>query len=189
MSDGPHRSLPMKVGWKRLAERCDKTAFSSEEISTAIILALRQDCQDELSAEFLSDIRAVFLEQNQNLFKDALRSRLEALRDKAGCGIGRILLDAAIQQQSGDVGEIGTLVAALNTALADRAARCSRQVEEHYLRKSTAPRANNVRLRIEQAIVSSSFESLARQILKLDNRKLVSTSLKLRGIEDGVSLR
>ena len=37
----------------------------------------------------------------------------------------------------------------------DRANRGIRQVEEHYLREATAPRANNVRERIEDSIASA----------------------------------
>jgi hypothetical protein len=49
MSDGPHRSLPMRRGWKRVAERGDKRAYASEEVSEAIIVALEQDCRQEMS--------------------------------------------------------------------------------------------------------------------------------------------
>lgn len=91
MSDGPHRSLPMKPGWKRVAERCDKGAFSAEEIGRAIVPALQRDCQEEMTPEFLARIRDMFQAPEQYLFDDAVRCRLEALRGKAGFGIGRTL--------------------------------------------------------------------------------------------------
>ena len=40
MSDGPHRSLPMRRGWKHVAERGDKPAFTTEDIAEAIVPAL-----------------------------------------------------------------------------------------------------------------------------------------------------
>ena len=190
MSDGPHRSLPMRPGWRRVAERGDNSAFAPDEISRAIIPALELDCRDELNPELLDGICAMFREQDRYLFEDDSKCKIEELRDKAGCGIGRTLLDNAIQLLAGDgVVEIGALVKALTAALADRAARCSRQVEEHYLRKSTAPRANNVRMRLEQGIAISPLEALARQILKLDGQRSTGTALKQQGLDDGVSLR
>lgn len=42
MSDGPHRSLRMKRGWQRVAERADNGAFGVDEISNAVIPALER---------------------------------------------------------------------------------------------------------------------------------------------------
>jgi hypothetical protein len=52
MSDGPHRSLPMRLGWKRVAECGDNRAFVSEEVSEAIVPALEQDCHAEMAEPF-----------------------------------------------------------------------------------------------------------------------------------------
>lgn len=43
MSDGPHRSLPLRHAWKELAKRADKKAF---------------DCQDVIDAIYGSEIHA-----------------------------------------------------------------------------------------------------------------------------------
>ena len=189
MSDGPHRSLPMKPGWKRVAERADNRAFAPEEISTAIIPALRQDCRDEMIPEFIDGIRNVFEEQEGLLFRDDVIAQVEALKGQAGYGIGRTLLDNVIQISAGDAPGLVALIDAMTAALADRANRCSRQIEEHYNRKSTATRANNVRARFEQGITGAALEALARQILKLDARSPARPALKRQGLDDGVSLR
>ena len=78
---------------------------------------------------------------------------------------------------------------ALTAALAERAARCSRQVEEHFLRKSTASRANNVRARLEQATMGADLEGLARQILKLDNNRPARSSPKRDGLDEGPKIK
>jgi hypothetical protein len=36
MSDGPHKSLPMRDGWRKLAKRAANTNFEPTEISEAI---------------------------------------------------------------------------------------------------------------------------------------------------------
>lgn len=189
MSDGPHRSLPMKRGWKRVAERADNRAFAPEEISTAIVPALAEDCRDEMSAEFIDSIRGMFEEQETLLFKDDLKAQVEALRDQAGCGIGRTLLDNLVQISASDAPGLLALINAMRAALTDRANRCSRQTEEHYCRKSSTPRANNVRARFEQGIAGAALDALARQILRIDARSPARPKLKRQGLDDGVSLR
>ena len=189
MSDGPHRSLPMKRGWQHVAERADNCAFGADEISTAMIPALERDCRDEMSSEFIDGIRSVFEEQETLLIKDDVGARVEALRREAGCGIGQKFFENVVQISAGDAPGILDLVHAMTAALEDRAARCSRQAEEHYLRKSTASRANNVRTRFEQGVAGAALEALARQILKLDTNGPARPALKRDGLDDGVNLR
>src|SRR5664280_1797154 len=135
MSDGPHRSLPMRRGWKRVAKRGDKSAFAIDEISAALIPALRQDCQDDLIPGFLDGLRAVCQDQEHSLFKDNIEPQIEALRHLAGSGIGHVVLDEAIRLCA--TGEQGLNIAlkALDNALTDRATRGAKQVEECYFRE------------------------------------------------------
>jgi hypothetical protein len=188
MSDGPHKSLPMRPRWKNVAECGDNHSFASEEISRAIIPALEQDCSSEISPGLLNSIRNLFLEQDTSLFKHSITPQLDALRSTAGCGMGRALLDHAIQTaEKGGTGIEG-LVKATTNALVDRAARGARQVEEHYCRKSSSTRAQRVRNRIEQGVNSAPIGGLARQVLKLDSRPFSARSLKQKGLDDGVKL-
>lgn len=188
MSDGPHRSLPMHRGWKRVAERCANIAFSTEEITNALIPALQQDCQAEMSPELVNGIRNVFDDQAASLFKDDPRPRLEALREVAGCGIGLTLLDNVIELSPSGAAELDDLARAMTAALEDRAGRSSRQIEEHYCRTSAAPRALNTRSRMEQSIAASPLETLARQILKLDGGAPVRRAIRMQGLDDGVRI-
>src|SRR5258705_11007861 len=105
MSDGPHRSLPMRPGWKGVAECGDNRAFAPEEISNAIIPALEQDCRAEINPKLVEAICGMFRDQDASLFKDQMGPQLDALRADAGCGIGRVILDYAIQvSESGETG-------------------------------------------------------------------------------------
>lgn len=83
MSDGPHRSLPMNSGRKRVAERGANSAYASDEISMAIIPALEKDCRAKMDSELIDNIRSVFREQDTSLFKEDLSPQLEALRREA----------------------------------------------------------------------------------------------------------
>src|SRR5208283_2272328 len=97
-------------------------------------------------------IRGIFKDHESLLFKDRMAPQLDGLRETAGQGMGRIVLEHAIEAaERGKTGNDG-LEEAMTNALTDRAARGNRQVEEHYCRKSTAPRAQKVRERIEEGI-------------------------------------
>jgi hypothetical protein len=178
----------MRLGWKRVAERGANSAFSPDEISKAIIPALEQDCRVELDSEFIDDIRAMFEEQDAFLFKEDVRPQLEARRHAAGSGIGRVFLDNVIQLSPTGAAELDVLARAMTAALIDHAARGARAVEEHYCRKSTAPRAHNTRARIEQSIAESPIEALARQLVKMETRSSTRPTLRQQGLDDGVRL-
>ncbi len=178
----------MRPGWKRVAERAANPAFALDEITQAIIPALEQDCRAEMSAEFIGNIRTVFDEQDASLFKADLRPKIEALRRDAGCGVGRVVMDNLCQISANKVVDLDCLVKAMTYALADHAARGARQVEEHYCRESTEPRAHNTRARIEHSIAASPIEALARQILNLDARPSSRPKLRQQGLDDGARL-
>jgi hypothetical protein len=187
MSDGPHRSLPMCSGWKRVAERGDKRAYAADEISRAIIPALELDCRTEMQPGFIDRVYKAFRNQESSLFKDGLGKQLESLRGMAGSGIGRAVLDHSIMvAERGGTGRRG-LEEALKSALKDRAAKGARQIEEHYCREASAPRAQKVRERIEEGIRGADLVGLARQILKVDPPS-PRPAMRQEGLDDGVRL-
>jgi hypothetical protein len=186
MSDGPHRSLPMRPAWRRVAERGDKRAFTPEEISQALAPALEQDCRDDMSPEFLSGIRRVV--EEPSLFRDDVAARLEALRPQAGFGIGRAVLDNVGLLSVAEADGFAVVQEALKAALIDRANRGAWQVEEHYLRESSAPRANNVRGRLADGIGCLDLDAITARVLSVDPRRPPGAPLKQKGIDDGVRL-
>jgi hypothetical protein len=91
--------------------------------------------------------------------------------------------------QAVDDGFTGTdaLVEGAANALAIRCGAGVRQVEEHYLRKSTDNRAANVRQRIEKSGAMSDFKGIARRFLKIDGSSSATPAKKqLNGLDDGV---
>lgn len=187
MSDGPHRSLPMRKGWKRVAESADNEAFSAAEVREAIVPALEEDCR-EISREFIRGLRKVSLEQEGSLFKSDPTPSLEGLRDLASAGLARVVFDYAIKHAANGQAAKDIAQKAMTDALVDRAARGMRQVEEHYCRESTAPRANQVRERIEKAIGGANIGGLAKRILEPDSNGAASPAPKRDGLDDGVEL-
>jgi hypothetical protein len=183
MSDGPHRSLPMRRAWKKVAECGANRAFASEEVSQRIAPALEEDCRAELAPVFIDALQTLY----GSLFRNQIESELEGLRNLVGPGIGRVILDHAIQLAAD--GEIGPDVPlkVVSNGLADRAQRCSRQVEEHYLRESSDRKAKHVRNRIDDGIskAATAVEALARRILKIESGSSTRPQ-KQDGLDDGV---
>jgi hypothetical protein len=189
MSDGPHRSLPMKSGWRTVAERAYNCAFELDEISTAIMPALAKDCRDEMSSRFIESLCVLCEQQQPLLFRDAVSARLEALRQEAGTGMGRRVLEDVIRRSKQEEVTVITAVKAVERAAAERLAKSNRQIEEHTLRKASVSRTTDVRTRLEQATAKTSLADLARQILKLDNSSPGRSAVKRAGIDEGPSIK
>ena len=100
MSDGPHRSLNMPHGWKKLAERADNRAFAPEEVRDTLPAALAQDWRAEVPSSLCGLVRDILSDSQRSLFGDDRAERIEALRRKtAGYALGNTFL-ARIDHQS-----------------------------------------------------------------------------------------
>lgn len=188
MSDGPHRSLNMTRGWKRLAERADNRAYAPEEVRDALPEALEQDWRAEVPDSFCRRVRDILSDSQSSLFGDQRTGQLEALRtETAGYPLGNTLLDYAIETAArGKIGD-KALREAAGKALLDRAARGARQVEEHYWRESTHRRAAHVRERIEAGVTQSDIDGIARRLVSTDKSERPRQA-KQTGLDDGVQL-
>ena len=113
---------------------------------------------------------------------------LEDLRPSvSGRTLGNTLLDhvtcAVGNGKSGDT----ALQEALNCTLTDWLGRHARQVEEHYLRKSSTATAKNVRSRIEEGIQQAPVTDLTRRLLDAESTPALRLA-KHDGLDDGVLL-
>lgn len=178
----------MRRAWKRVAERAANAAFAQQEICAALIPALVQDWNDDVPAGLTRSVADILCDQD-GLFHGDKVSRLESLRPAtAGHPFAKVFLDCAIERAS--TGEAGpdAPVNAASSALAVRASRGAFQVEEHFCRESSTPRARQVRSRIEQSIGAASFNDAARQILQRAPAPAPRTAAKRGGLDDGVQL-
>lgn len=187
MSDGPHRSLKMNRPWKRVAECADNTAYSIAELAGAFLPALDRSCRDEVPEGVWRGLKASFTDHQQTLFADQKIERISALRMQAsGLPLGCALIDAAIQAASNGAHGEDALVEVTTRALAQRAARGNKQVEEHYYRKSSEQRTERVRGRLENGLRQAALATLAQQHLNIGAAPKVSRSAKQAGLDDGV---
>ena len=188
MSDGPHRSLKMPRGWKKLAKRADNKAYAPEEVRDALPEALEHDWRAEVPDSVCKRVRDILGDNQSSLFGHQRAERLETLRgETAGYVLGNAFLDYAIEEAArGRCGDDGLRVAA-GRALMDRAARGARQVEEHYCRESTLHRAAHVRERIDIGVTQSDIHGIAGQLVGTDISER-SRPAKQAGLDDGVRL-
>lgn len=188
MSDGPHRSLPMKPKWRSIAERAYNRNFDVNDITGAMGPALVSDCRDETTPGFFESLRGICEEQENLLIKDNVRERFEALREDAGTGIGRRILDNVIRLSEQDEVTIKTAVKAIERACVERIAKSNRQMEEHAQRETSVLRASHMRPRLEEAAAKAPVTTVARQMLKIEKPPSRS-STKRKGLEEGPSLK
>ena len=189
MSDGPHRSLNMSLGWRRLAKRADNSAFDPEEVRDALPAALESDWRTEMPAQVLTALRQVVDDRQGSMFGNDRRRRLEELRaETAGHPLCSTLLDFAVQAVEGGLTGDAAFRDIVKKTLCDRAARGVRQVEEHYLRKATLNRASHVRRRIEQGINLTDMPTIASAVLKESEANGRPLPDRKTGLDDGVRL-
>lgn len=188
MSDGPHRSLPLRPLWRSVAERADKPAFSLRDICDLIGPALSADFAAEAPTGFVSELLAICSEPQIDMFTSEA-DRLQALRTAcSGYPLACEIVDAV--GSALDNGQVGldAIEEGCENALFARSVSNARGAEEHYLRRSTAPRALNVRQRWDLAIKDMSFRAIAQNVLGVNRIPVLRGLPKNRGIDEGVPL-
>jgi hypothetical protein len=188
MSDGPHRSLPMRPAWKKAAERADKPAYSFQEVGQAISEAAASDWRAEVPDSCVRRLDEILGDRQLHLLEDSRVAQFAAVRrslEGAG-GLGGVLVDCAEQVAArGKFGE-EALREAVSEALSDRVSRSAKQMEEHYHRTSIE-RGVNMRGRLAEAVQKISYDALTHHALRVGDRP-VQRSKKQAGLDDGVPL-
>lgn len=162
MSDGPHRSLPMRRHWKNLAERAAKAAYSADEVREALPVALQADMREAP----LATIRNILSGDQGSLFVNNEIELLEAVRQasprSAACNVA---IDCAIQAISEGLTGEAAYRAALENACEAQLRSQFRSVEEHYHREASAHTARYVRDRLDISRQHCDFKAIAADLM------------------------
>lgn len=187
MSDGPHRSLPMRPAWRGLAARADNSNHSREEVADALARAVRSDFRNEVSPAHISALRRVFDREANSLGMPeiALAQLREAAPLASGSVFGQKLQEwATIAVSEGQLSRDAFHEAVGNAALESTYAGI-RQTSEHYVRESTARRAMKAERRMRDAAAQLNSSTLGASLLAPRGLK---RSLRRAGLDDGVPI-
>ena len=190
MSDGPHRSLPMRRAWKELAKRADKRAYDAAQVQEAMLHALASDWKNEVSPALVLALREVFSGRDNSLgLREIALDQLEAAKPlAAGSVFGTNAVSWCVRAVKERRLDKAAFYEAIGSAIRERGFAASRQVEEHYLRESSHKRADHVGTRVESALAA--FSDVALATTAVEPRPSRRTGLTKRtDLNDGVSLR
>ncbi len=160
MSDGPHRSLPLRPHWRDVALRASKPAFSLDHVSEALARALKKDIIEAP----INAVREIL--GSDTLFPEMRIERLEALRAACpGSASAHLAIDSAVEVAcKGLTGDAGAQ-AAVQSALEGTAHSARRSIEEHYRRESDQRSSGLVSNQLEAALKQLDCGALARELL------------------------
>jgi hypothetical protein len=184
MSDGPHRSMPMRPWWKQAALRADKSAFDVSECTDAIEVALEREFAEELRPSFLKVLKDAH--EEPGLFSPPESIHLQKLSPETP--LEQRVLDNITVLSLDEMANPDAFITAVANAMRNEAPRFNKQIEEHYRRKSDAGHARRERERLDEATARADVEGLARRLLRTDGPRTVPALKKKTGLDDGVSL-
>lgn len=187
MTDGPHRSLPMRRHWKDLAERAAKSIFSKDDVREALPHALKKDAR-ELPLERVRDILGGG--RQGKLFQEDRIAQLEEARNNCrGSALGNALINCAIEAVTDGLTGDNACTTSLKNAFDEYTRNAFRGVEEHYQREGSDRSARFVRERLDGARSECDFGGLACEIMSPGKRANNASRLpKHLGIDEGPSL-
>lgn len=180
MSDGPHRSLPMRPHWKRCAERAANVAFSMPEFGESLTISLWKD----LSAP-LAQIQAALVDGGQSkLFING--QALDSIRPPGSASAQALpMLDSARSAVERGLSGREALRFAAEAAIFGHTRSVLRSMEEHYLRCDQRAACNRLTKRFQSALAPDAVRNLATRLLE---GKPPMMRLALRSIDDGPRL-
>lgn len=189
MSDGPHRSLPMRRVWKQLALRADKRTYTPEQVREAVPFALASDWKNEVSSALISALKRAFSGHDNSLgLREIALDQIEAARPlAAGSVFGTNAVSWCAQLASEGRTDQNAFYEAVGLAAKERGFATCRQAEEHYLRESTHRRAGSMSARMESAL--NGFTNAALGTLLVGPQPVGRSRLrKQTGLHEGVPL-
>lgn len=190
MSDGPHRSLPMRRHWKVLAERAANVVFSPEQVCEALPFALK--C--EIGGAALKKVCEILVDspRQRSLFDSAQTERLARLEGVRaafrGSAATNVLVDSAVVAVRGGMSGEGACRSAVLGALDETTRSAMRSIEEHYQREATSERARYTRDRLDATRKQCDFDAVTRDLLAPDSSNRTPKLSQRSGIDEGPEL-
>jgi hypothetical protein len=184
MSDGPHRSLPMRRHWKDTAERAARPVHSSAEVCNALTHALKRDI---LEAP-IEKMRDILNSRKPDLFHIHQLEQLEQLRSTCrGSAAANLSIECAIEAVQGGLKGQAAVESTLRNALEETMRSAFRGMNDHYQREATPKETHNLRARLDAARHKLDCGAVANELLS-PTKPPSPRSLKLlrhTGLDEG----
>lgn len=189
MSDGPHRSLPLRRAWKKICEIADGSAHGLEEVVERIAPALAADARGEIAEALLRRLRRILSPEQPALIDDA-REQVAALRSKTASTMEADLVDAVSDALRDGKAGLAALRAGAEAALEDRGHAAIHSVIEHYLRRVPDARATHVGQRLSHALqqAQEGLSALAAGLASGSMQTAIPATADRSGLDDGPRL-
>ncbi|MEC7763731.1 MAG: hypothetical protein VX874_17640 [Pseudomonadota bacterium] len=190
MSDGPHRSLPLKPHWRAVAERAAKDAWSAEDVAEALSRAAAIDFREVPVGALRRILDAGPIASLFSTDPHVTIAEIDGAR--AGCrgsAIANAAIDGAIQAvQRGETGQ-AAYTRAVEYALHRDVSNHSRSIEEHYQREAGDRSARHMRDRLAEARSRCDFAEKARLYAQTEIKMPRATALERKtGLDDGPAI-
>ena len=189
MSDGPHRSLPLRRAWKKVCEIADGRAHALEEVVERIPAALAADIFGEIGEGLLKSLRRILIPDQPALIDDT-QAQVATLRSRATSVMEIDLVECVGDALRDGKSGVEALQVGAEAVLEERGHAAKRSVVEHYLRKAPQARAVYVEQRVGEALqrASGSLRDLAAGLANGSVRRVVPEIADRSGLEEGPAL-
>jgi hypothetical protein len=162
MSDGPHRTLPMRRHWKDTAERAARLVHSESDVCEMLTFALKRD----LLETPIEKMREILDNQKPDLFPTLQVEQLEELRSTCrGSSAANVSIDCAIEAVQNGLRGHAAVQSALKNALDDVMRSAFRGMNEHYQREATPRETASLRARLGAARRQIDCGAIANELL------------------------
>lgn len=186
MSDGPHRSLPLRRAWKKVCEIADGRAHALEEVVEKIPAALAADVRGEIGEGLLKSLRRILTSEQPQLIDDAAQ-QVAALRSQAASVMEIDLVEAVGDALRDGKRGADAFQTGAEAVFEERGQAVTRSVVEHYLRKSPRARAAHVEQRVSDAIKQAGdrVRDLAAGLVTGVMKRQLPNAVDRSGLDDG----
>jgi hypothetical protein len=157
----------MRRAWKELAKRGDQRTYDSQQVTEAAAHALASDFKNEVSGALISALKNVFNGRDNSLrLPEIALDQIETAKPlAAGSVFGTNAVSWCVQLVHEGRMDTDALYEAVGLAAKERGFAVTRQVEEHFLRKSSQQRADGVTARLAGAISGMSEGRLGTMLI------------------------
>lgn len=192
MSDGPHKSLPLRHGYQRVAAWAYKPAFSIQQVSEAAEAALMRDVGLEVIPA-LKQLVTVADGWDLLTLASSANEQLDLLRvDPSVQPLAASAIEATQMAISQGYSGLAAVEKGLAASLGERLAAGARAMEEHYLVKAGPGACQQMRRRLGETIgemtAGGTFDRMARSILGDHTVKVSRSPTVYDGVDQGPPL-